>query len=127
VYRVSALVTGGKQEADSDFHIVLADPTDVRTTLIAEIPSGTCTAAKRSTFFDGLRAQFGNDFGKPTKGKLRRLAQPVPACVTGVGFFDFLHGQDGVAPNGFELHPVLSITKGACVSAISFGKGVYAK
>jgi hypothetical protein len=31
-----------------------------------------------------------------------------------VGFFDFLHGQNGVAPNGFELHPVLSIVKGAC-------------
>jgi hypothetical protein len=29
--------------------------------------------------------------------------------VTGVGFFDFLHGQTGVAPNGIELHPVLDI------------------
>jgi hypothetical protein len=29
--------------------------------------------------------------------------------VTGVGFFDFLHGQTGVAPNGIELHPVLKI------------------
>lgn len=29
--------------------------------------------------------------------------------VTGVGFFDFLHGQTGAAPNGIELHPVLKI------------------
>ena len=29
--------------------------------------------------------------------------------VTGVGFFDVLHGQTGVAPNGIELHPVLAI------------------
>jgi hypothetical protein len=29
--------------------------------------------------------------------------------VTGVGFFDFLHGQRGVAPNGIELHPVLEV------------------
>src|SRR5207247_8711702 len=29
--------------------------------------------------------------------------------VTGVGFFDFLHGQTGVAPNGIELHPLLDI------------------
>jgi hypothetical protein len=127
VYRVTALVDGDKQEADSDFHIVLADPKDARTTLIAEIPSGVCTAAKRAKFFNDLRAQFGKDFGKPAKGKLRRLAQPVPACITGVGFFDFLHGQDGVAPNGFELHPVLSITKGACTATVSFGRGVYAK
>ena len=31
------------------------------------------------------------------------------ALVTGVGFYDALHGQAGAAPNGFELHPVLSI------------------
>ena len=29
--------------------------------------------------------------------------------LTGVGFFDFRHGQSGVAPNGIELHPVLSM------------------
>jgi hypothetical protein len=31
--------------------------------------------------------------------------------MIGVGFFDRLHGQTGVAPNGIELHPVLSIEK----------------
>jgi hypothetical protein len=30
------------------------------------------------------------------------------ANVTGVAFFDFIHGQTGVAPNGIELHPVLA-------------------
>ena len=34
----------------------------------------------------------------------------VPVQVTGVLFFDFLHGQTGVAPNGIELHPILQIT-----------------
>jgi hypothetical protein len=44
----------------------------------------------------------------------------VPATLTGVGFFDFIHGQTGVAPNGFELHPVLSICFGlGCASATS--------
>jgi hypothetical protein len=32
--------------------------------------------------------------------------------VTGVGFFDFLHGQTGVAPNGIELHAVLDVQFG---------------
>jgi len=32
--------------------------------------------------------------------------------ITGVGFFDFLHGQTGVAPNGIELHAVLDIQFG---------------
>ena len=30
------------------------------------------------------------------------------AIVTGVAFFDFKHGQTGVAPNAIELHPVLA-------------------
>ena len=29
--------------------------------------------------------------------------------ITGVGFFDRLHGQTGGAPNGIELHPVLGV------------------
>jgi hypothetical protein len=34
----------------------------------------------------------------------------VQARVTGVGFFDRVHGQDGVAQaNGIELHPILKI------------------
>ena len=145
VYRVSALVIGSKQEVgtkkkpgDQDFHIVVADPSDVSITMIAEIPKGSCVAASRADFFDTLRQEFETTFEKPAAGKLRKLAQPVAACVTGVGFFDLPHndersclpgeqptkknkkgkmvctGQDGVAPNGFELHPVLSIVKGAC-------------
>jgi hypothetical protein len=35
---------------------------------------------------------------------------PTRARVTGVGFFDKVHGQDGVSQaNGIELHPVLKI------------------
>jgi hypothetical protein len=36
------------------------------------------------------------------------------ARVTGVAFFDYKHGQTGVAPNAIELHPVLDF---ACLSA----------
>jgi hypothetical protein len=32
--------------------------------------------------------------------------------LRGLGFFDFAHGQDGVAPNAIELHPVISIEFG---------------
>src|SRR5207302_86120 len=32
-----------------------------------------------------------------------------PVRITGVGMFDFLHGQTGVAPNGIELHAILDI------------------
>src|SRR5262249_8568325 len=49
------------------------------------------------------------------------------ASVTGVAFFDFRHGQTGVAPNGIELHPILSFrclgasTAGATSSSASGG------
>ena len=33
----------------------------------------------------------------------------VPVKITGVGFFDYLEGQEGVAPNGVELHPIIDI------------------
>jgi hypothetical protein len=36
------------------------------------------------------------------------------ATVTGVGFFDFNHGQTGVAPNAIELHPVLGFGRARC-------------
>jgi hypothetical protein len=32
--------------------------------------------------------------------------------VRGVGFFDFIHGQNGVAANGIEIHPVLELCFG---------------
>jgi hypothetical protein len=35
------------------------------------------------------------------------------ARVVGVAFFDYKHGQTGVAPNAIELHPVLGF---ACLS-----------
>jgi len=36
--------------------------------------------------------------------KTRRLV-----TVTGIGFFDHIHGQTGVAPHGIELHPMLQV------------------
>jgi hypothetical protein len=34
-------------------------------------------------------------------------ASALAHASRGVAFFDFLHGQTGVAPNGIELHPIL--------------------
>ncbi|WP_263635822.1 hypothetical protein [Streptomyces sp. CoH27] len=33
----------------------------------------------------------------------------MPVTVTGIGFFDFDHGQTGVAPNAIELHAVTDV------------------
>jgi len=42
----------------------------------------------------------------PIKGKKK---PNIPVTVMGVGFYDPIHGQEGVAPNGIELHPILEI------------------
>jgi hypothetical protein len=48
-------------------------------------------------------------------GVRRRAVRVCPgvATVTGVAFFDFFHGQTGVAPNAIELHPILAFRCGA--------------
>jgi hypothetical protein len=38
---------------------------------------------------------------------------PDKTRIKGVGFWDEIHGQTGVAPNGIELHPVLRF-RGTC-------------
>jgi hypothetical protein len=77
--------------------------------MIAEIPSPSCIGS--SPFLPSIRyvrskfttAYHPTDFWKRPN---------VTVQVTGVGFFDFIHGQSGVAPNGIELHPVLAIRIG---------------
>jgi hypothetical protein len=39
------------------------------------------------------------------------------ATITGVAFFDDLHGQRGVAPHGIELHPVLALSSTSTCTA----------
>ena len=41
--------------------------------------------------------------------RYKQTPNSVYATVTGVAFFDKIHGQTGVAPNGIELHPILHV------------------
>jgi len=106
VYVVNATMLSFKKENDVDYHIVLQD--DTGHTMIAEIPCPCCVGLS-SPFTAGIanaRSKFDARF-TPTS-----FFQNVniPVQITGVGFFDFIHGQTGVAPNGIELHPVLDIS-----------------
>lgn len=109
-YRVSAVLVGYKRETDSDFHIVLADPDNPKVTMVAEIPSPDCVPPAYNNQFAREQAMFASDFGKPTT-KYKKLAKPIYVRVEGIFFFDFIHGQTGVAKNGAELHPVTKITQ----------------
>jgi hypothetical protein len=117
-FKVEALLIGWKEESgptgDRDFHLVLADPADHGKTMIAEIPSPTCASACASAkvpAFGAARQVLVNELGPaPTTTSVTLLNPPRKVEVTGVGFFDFDHKQDGLAPNCIELHPVLQIT-----------------
>ncbi|HET9399988.1 MAG TPA: hypothetical protein VFO34_03470 [Candidatus Acidoferrales bacterium] len=108
-YSVHAQLVGYKLEKDHDIHIVIADLDHPDETMIVEIPSKDCASAcasPRLPDFEAARAIFDGRFGEPHE-EFRRMSATVD--VTGVGFFDYLHRQTGVAVNGIELHPVLSI------------------
>jgi hypothetical protein len=96
-----------KLESDSDYHLVLSDGSK---TLIAEIPAPSCTTGSTWTCFVSLaRSEVDARYTVST------MPQYPAATVTvrGVGFFDFFHGQNGVAPNGIELHPILELCFGS--------------
>jgi hypothetical protein len=91
VFQLPAMLTEYKLEPDSDYHLILSDGSG--NSMISEIASPACVGSS-SILLSGI--QTAN----------------VPVTVTGVGFFDFLHGQAGVAPNDIELHAVLDIQFG---------------
>ena len=108
-YSVHANLVGFKLEKDHDIHIVISDLENPSETMIVEIPSKDCAsvcASPRLPDFEAARAVFDGRFGEPHE-QFHKVNATVD--VTGVGFFDFLHNQTGVAVNGIELHPVLSI------------------
>src|SRR5579864_2907124 len=109
-YRVHALLLGYKQETDQDFHLVIASPSDRTMTMIAEIPAGKCVPGPLSRQESALQLWVTKTFGHTVaRGRMLKLHPPRRVIVEGVGFFDFIHGQTGVAPNGIEIHPILDI------------------
>lgn len=109
-YRIHALLLGFKRENDRDYHLVLASPQDKSITMVAEIPSGTCTPASISKQEAMLQTWLVKKFGHPKAPvRMLKLHPPRRVVVEGIGFFDFLHGQTGVAPNGIEIHPITKI------------------
>src|SRR5258708_2643941 len=103
VWVLNATLTQYKLETDQDYHLVLADASG--NTLIAEIPDPACVGAG-SPFAPGIsnaRAEFDAKFTATSSFQTANIA----VRVTGVGMFDFLHRQTGVAPTRIELHAVL--------------------
>jgi hypothetical protein len=98
-------------EGDGDIHLIIFAPKHPRWTMIVEFPQRRCVSSpfKRKRLA-GARRRFINNCG-PMSGAWAHLKGSLD--ITGVGFWDSVHGQHGVAPNGIELHPVLGVT-GKC-------------
>jgi hypothetical protein len=109
VYRLQATLTQYKLEADSDYHLVLSD--GAGHTMIGEIPDPTCVGSG-SPLLSSIQKARGEFDAKYTATGSFQTAN-VPVTVTGVGFFDFNHGQTGIAPNAIELHALLDIQFGS--------------
>lgn len=92
VFTVTAAVVLVRPEADSDLHVILKQRGNH---MITEAPSPSCD--KHATAY--RRRQM-----RVARSHVRLCSR---ARVTGVAFFDFPHGQTGVAPNAIELHPIL--------------------
>lgn len=99
-----------RPEDEGDIHLVVADPT-TGGTMIVELPSAACTTRARlhRKINDAHRVLVAACGPVTSQGRVVHGR----GVVTGIGFFDFLHGQRGVAPNGIELHPVTSF-QGTC-------------
>lgn len=91
IFSVVAAVTLVRPEADQDLHLVLRSGASQ---MIVEAPSPACTTGATAY----RRRQM-----KDARAAVRLCAR---ARVVGVAFFDFKHGQTGVAPNAIELHPI---------------------
>jgi hypothetical protein len=113
---VDACIVGYKLETDSDFHVVLQGTTGA--TMIVEFPD-PANCAPRS-YAPGLMTHARDAFlrlmPEPPTSSFRQLQGAIPVTVVGPLFPDKVHGQEGVAPNGVEIHPVLRLKRraGSC-------------
>jgi hypothetical protein len=108
VWQVSVTLVEYKLESDSDYHLVINDGSGH--SMIGEIPDPACVGSSSpfASFIASSRATFDSHY-TPNGGF---QAANVPVTLTGVGMFDFPHGQTGAAPNQIELHPILSVNFG---------------
>lgn len=103
-YALDATLSEYRLTEDSDYHLVLKSPNNA--SMIVEIPHPDCVAASSPYLEDikAARTAFDQAFAATTSFKSTSTA----VRVSGVGFWDDIHGQRGVARNGIELHPVRS-------------------
>ena len=109
VYSLDCYIIQTKLESDLDYHVEISTIGNTSETMVAEIVNPECPNiinTSRYTIFKTLRDWYTATFSPTTSFK----PIGVSVHITGVGFFDFLHGQTGIPPNGREIHPILTMS-----------------
>lgn len=115
-FRVDCEIVKYKLEDDGDVHLVIQDPNDPASHMVAEIPDPECPDAvsgghayqfkvAREMLFDLFAAH-------PPSSRMQSVLPAKRVTITGVGFYDFPHHQTGAAANNLELHPVVKLEVG---------------
>lgn len=107
-YQIDCKIVKYLSEDDGDYHLVLVDPTDSTKTIIGEIPNPTCERVAKSKYAGSF--SYSRKTFESYEISKNKVADGVYRVV-GVCFFDKIHGQTGVAPNGIELHPIMDIER----------------
>jgi hypothetical protein len=116
VYTVKAVLMSMRKEKDKDIHLVIADP-KIGGSMIVEFPAPSCVMQAdpaRQADMQQAREALDSACGPLPASLSTVVTLQGKATISGVGFFDLVHGQGGVAPNGIELHPVLSFSSTSC-------------
>jgi hypothetical protein len=109
VYSIVCQLVEYKYETDQDYHVVIKTIGSASETMVAEIADPTCAGISNTSRLQqmtALRTWFANRYNPTSSFKF--VSDTV--VLTGVGFFDFAHGQTGAAPNQREIHPILSMS-----------------
>jgi hypothetical protein len=95
-------------ESDSDYHIVASD--GMGNSMIVEAVWPGCVGHVACSSNQSLLCEITH--ARAAADVLETSGRDSIGTVMGVGFFDFKHGQNGVAPNAIELHPILAVCFG---------------
>lgn len=104
-YILDGTLTDYRLTEDSDYHLVLRSARGE--TMIVEAPHPDCVNPASPFLSQIVSVRAAIDAAIAPESSFKTSS--IPIRPTGLGFFDEIHGQRGVAGNGIELHPLLEI------------------
>jgi hypothetical protein len=107
IYQLEARIVGCKLQMSGNLHLNLQGETGQ--TMIANCPDPDPQFVAPGSRWVKEIAEVRREIEDKLQPESRKKKVNERVRITGVGFFNAIHGQWGLAPNGLELTPVLSI------------------